>query len=801
MYIQSISFLSALNNSKISTNKLSKNNINSNPINKDSYNITFGARLFRTPENFYAQPFNKNGMPDTMKDYLNADFEDRQKMPPAQMLKLVFDDIKETNNLEQVKRLYPDEALFNNLTDTPKIKSRTGILAEIDLMREEGKTLFKNGNDNLGHYILKKIYTEAKTLKEINSDFKKDVSVYYKGLSPIGYDTLHAFGIKFPDNGFWKSLTATREEFPYEYKPRKPIDTRVITQHHTTQPAYSAPKQRKRFESVKDWEVDKLAKAVIEGHGSETETKKQLKRINLRDEASLNFVAKYMGEINSIVLERLHISPEMHYFFENYDNLNKSQTQKFTEYMKQENVNELRSIIMSDTIKLFFNAYGVDGQNEEFRELLAYARSIKPEREKAQLEHNRIQTEYDEMFAKIPVEETKETQNVSTVDENTEIAKKSFDEILKEESENNNSELYTYTLSDGTNITIATNLKEAFANKVEAELMFYPKKIQQDYIKYVMKKEGSNQKYFLSMIFDRDEIEKNSIAGTGVNTDEKIRIADLYKKEYLMDDDELLEKNIKLMQEYANLHRNKDIPIQQALVDTIAQTKLNSDIMKKILLREYAKTVQNEEDNTSNGEILMNIYSQMKEVFSELDSYSIIAQPSKILNETLKFMVDENTIFEIKDKVQRKYEYYKNPLTKQEINELPEKIAEGLVYYDIKKSALRSKRESGIIQAISISVKEDKQFRQYLTKQLKKMNCFEPYMSDYRAFFDSDESKIILAAKSEYIIIKLLHKLAQNGTSVELIERLTDNSLSYIKHTLPEFYMVLKQYQNLKNNI
>ena len=162
------------------------NSVQNNAYNPIAYkDVTFTARLFRSPEDFYSCPWNKNGMPDTMKQYLNADYEDRQHMPPQQMLSLVFDDINETKNLEQVKRIFPDEPLFKNLTDVPNKKSRTGILAEIDLMKEENKSLFKNGKDNLGHYILKKIYLEGKTLKEINEDFNKDKSVYYNGLSPI----------------------------------------------------------------------------------------------------------------------------------------------------------------------------------------------------------------------------------------------------------------------------------------------------------------------------------------------------------------------------------------------------------------------------------------------------------------------------------------------------------------------------------------------------------------------------------------------------------------------------------------
>ena len=231
-----------------------------NPIAYRDYNISFGARLFRTPENFYAQSFNQYGMPATMKEYLYDDFEDRQKMPPAQMFKLVYEDIKFADSLEEVKIAFPEESLFEDLSDTPNRKSRTGVIAEVELMAQDGKALFKDSDDSLALYLLKKIYTEGKTLKEINTDFQKDISEDFKGISPIDYTTLSAYGIKYPNNAFWKSFTATREEFPYTYTPRKAVESRnigVVTSTRTTSTQTDAekkPTKPNKFKDVKDWE-------------------------------------------------------------------------------------------------------------------------------------------------------------------------------------------------------------------------------------------------------------------------------------------------------------------------------------------------------------------------------------------------------------------------------------------------------------------------------------------------------------------------------------------------------------------
>ena len=47
------------------------------------FNINFGARLFRSPENFYEQPFNQKNMPDSMREYLYTDYNERKNIPPA----------------------------------------------------------------------------------------------------------------------------------------------------------------------------------------------------------------------------------------------------------------------------------------------------------------------------------------------------------------------------------------------------------------------------------------------------------------------------------------------------------------------------------------------------------------------------------------------------------------------------------------------------------------------------------------------------------------------------------------------
>lgn len=484
-------------NTKKSDNKnlLSKNNYTNysyNPLAYRDYNVNFTARLFRTPENFYEQPFNRSNMPDTMKTYLFNDYEDRKNMPPNQMMKLVYGDIEETKSLEQVKRIFPDEALFVNLTDTPNKKARTGVIAEIELMRQENKSLFKNGKDNLGHYLLKKVYLEGKTLKEINSDFEKDISVHYKGLSPIQYETLSAYGIKFPKSAFWKSFIATREDFPYEYKPRKAVEHRNTTLERVTANVISKSKaEPKKFADVKEWEIDKLSEAVIKGKGSVEETRRQIKKSSLKNTESSNFVSKYMSEISSIVLEKVHASDEMKNFAENYDKLSSSEKSLLDAYWNSNpQIKEQRSIAMKDTIKLFMDAYGVDGNNEEFRELINYAHEIKPARLERQRLHDLKQAEYDEMFEELS-KETKENK-ISSIEDTIKPVPLSEDKTLR-----------TYTVYPSTHeIRYNGDLDEYLRGVLKEELVLLPDSFVQKYTKFLMNHPLITDKYKLTLAVD-----------------------------------------------------------------------------------------------------------------------------------------------------------------------------------------------------------------------------------------------------------------------------------------------------------
>lgn len=706
------------------------------------YNISFGERLFRTPANFYSTPFNKNGMPDTMKAYLYDDYEDRQNMPPIQMWKTVFARINNADSLNEIKNLYPKEPLFENLNDF-KGRGKDSVIEEIQALEDEfGNTpLFKDGNSDLGLYLVKKIYYDGKGIKEINQDFKDDINDEYKGLieKDITKNTTRAYGIKFPNLAFWNSFVVTREDFPYVYKPRKPFEEIRTTNPQKTNEVNKTVKpkpEKQKFEKLKDWEVNKLADAVIKGKGSKTKTRENIKKNNLKDDDKLNFVAEYLGEINSIVLRRLHVSDEMRDYFEHSENLDKTQQEKFEKYWKNPEINKLQSIVMKDTIRLFFETYGADGNNDDFRELLKYARDIKTKRLKRQEEHDLKQAEYEKALAvydeKDADTETLKNAVIIDIDDDDDEHEKlaHYQKLLDDVKKEYNVDTYEFETEQG-KVTIVSNLKEALTEHIQSQLNIFPRPFVNKYLKFVQSKSEimDNEKYILTTLLNEKGIK-------------------LPQDDRLISAEQAEEITYKLYQEFSDTNQKEQTAAQQALVDNLI--------------------------GITDAEIAPELFR-----FGALEFPEILRDDDpKIIN----FLQNKSS------QINKNYNEYKQPLSISEANKAAINIIDLLRHYDpektINKFEVPFKGANTIINAMSVFVR---------SKNNNDMNNFkrdlitllQEYGGAARFLLKKDVPENLRMAKMEQILIYTLFYKQDFMISHVLVN---DEASELIKTELPGLY-------------
>ncbi len=770
--------LNSYNNNRQHQNKHKDNKILSavysyNPAVYKDFNISFGARLFRTPENFYEQDFNKEGMPKSLHRYIyNPEhFNFRKTIPPAQAMKEVFGKISDMQTLEDVKEAFPNEPLFADLHSQSSRNARTGVLGELALVRSDDyysdKSLFKNGKDDLGMYILKKIFIEGKTLKEINKDFQKDKSVVYKGISDIQYADLKAFGIRFPNIKFWKSFIATREDFPYVFIPRNPQDGKTVKHFaRINSDAVVKPRPKKRFEDVQDWEINKISDALIEGMGNKKETEKLLKKRSIKNTESLNFVAKYMSEINSIVLEKLHVSEEMKMFFDNYENLSKSQKQKFKDYWDSPATRELRSMVMSSTIRFFFDIYGVDGKNDEFVELLEYAHGIKARRIAQQEEHDRIQAEYDKMFHELDLQENKPEQKVEDTPQVTH-----FEDYLQNEANKVNGKLYDFMVDDGVKVSLCLNIPKIITSKYEHEYRFLPKNYAKNFTDFVLNYPKVNDYYLLSLLCNDDNmLEKGDYVSNKVLSDEPI-------------------ENISLNSKYVDMVKKMLMPEEKikAIKDEIYESYMVSNkklesIAIQTLSELITKLINDAEDSNQND-----VLPELKNFISKLDSNEDINIRPFVLNENMlevfkkeaiksfKLLKKHNIAFlnttqlckildvagyeKLPDKdvdfVNKTMKKYQPPLSEKEIRKISYKIVDNLINYNAENSSVLDEPHLCLFNAVQKNITKYSNIRSGFIKVIQRAYVL-PENTTLRYLIDENADKKLTEALTERFIINLI---------------------------------------------
>ncbi len=469
------------------------------------FNINFRGR---TPENFYEQEFNVKFMPDTMKKFLNANYEERKHIPPEQVMSESFKYLAVTDNFSDVKYVYPEETLFSNLHEA-SLKGRSGILSDIKLAKEMSDTpLLNDGNDHLGIYLLKKIYLEGKTIREINKDFyEKDLNPEYKGIvtQPITYGTTSAYGIQYPKTDFWNSFIATRDEYKKFFvnlpKQNKSELKKELTKLHSENSA-NVNKANKveedskpRKYTIKKYQKDQIKNDIIKSKGDEKAIKNAIVKRFKKDDPEAAFIVKYLSPVMTVAADKIHLSEEMKYFAQSEKNNGKRIENFFAQFWKaRPDLLEHYSTAITDTIELFEETYSSGGVlpiNNEYRlitkntenqkpidfvpqrfvELLDYVQTIVPEREKFYAMHEEEQAKWNEHFlwryGDVKAEQTVEPQQ--------KINKTPL-ELLEESARENNAKVYTLRGINGDTLHITANLDETLGDYIRREYTGFPTK-------------------------------------------------------------------------------------------------------------------------------------------------------------------------------------------------------------------------------------------------------------------------------------------------------------------------------------
>lgn len=674
------------------------------------FNINFRGR---TPENFYEQEFNVRHMPERMKKYLQENYEVRKHIPPEQIMNESFKYLEVTENFDEVKDIYPE---FSNLHDA-NLKGRTGILADIKLSRELSDTpLFKDGSDNLGIYLLRKIYLEGKTIKEINKDFyEKDLNPEYKGAitQPITYGTTSAYGIQYPKTDFWNSFIATRDEYKKFFvdlpkQNKSQLKKELVKKQHTTEPE----KKYTRKYALKKYQKQLLKDDIKKSKGDVEQLEKAIRRRFTKDDPEAAFIVKYLSPIMTIAADRIHLSEEEKLFAET----NKTNENFFARFWKAKpELLEQYSTAITDTIELFEETYESGGMipvNSEYQvikegventkpidfvpqrfvELLDYTQTIVPTRLQKYAEHEKLQSKWDEHF-KWRYGEIEETAPA--------IIKKNATELLKEVAQDNNVQVYMLKGVNGNEVAITGNLDEFLGDYLRKEYFGFPPKFVNMLINFTLKHPMMTENAKLS-IATRNIADK-------------------------IDDERILEKPA--------LDSINNFIKTELELETAAGSMAALDVFASY--------------SASPEKVYRTLYPRCKEADS--NEYSI---------QLLKHREDAK----VNEELNRLYDIYRKPPTQSELNKIKLKIVSFIRDFD--RSCIKSP-ESAIygmhglasnIEQIQGLLKNNKQMVSKMNNLISKIIC------DYKVFYSKSllfgqENKAQYKAKAEIISSNVINIL------------------------------------------
>ncbi len=646
---------------KQNNNQISKQIENRKVFAYQDFNISFAGR---TPEDFYAQKFNRENMPKTMKEYLDYDEVERQHIPPQQMMQDAFRYLDYAESIEDVKKVYPNEDLFKNLHPL-KLKARTGILSEINDVKSMSDTpLLKNGSDDFGLYILKKIYQEGKTLKEISKDFlEKDINDEYKGLitSPIDYSTTAAYGIKFPNNAFWHSFINTRDEYKafFVTLPKHSVVPGVNLGNKAGKSGEKKAEEtdntdkieKPRRHKIQKFKKEQLTKDIASSDMTEADVEKKIRRRFSKDDPEASFIVKYLSPIMTVAAAKVHLSEELKEFndYEKREGKVGTETHMLKRFWK--NHPELKTeyaTAITDSIELFEDNYGAGGMlpiNNEFQvinpstknqkaidyvtpnflDFINSIHNIEDERNKRYAEHDRLQTEWEEHLNtryNTPEETTEEQAEI----EDSEIPEKSTEDALREIAKKYNADIISVEGANGEEIYLTGNIEETFKEMLQQKACIYPSAFANLYVRSITKDPQVTYQYKFNYTTrqHRDQISKN----------EPLMMTD----EALFDEEQAIEYNFYIG------HADQ----------TLAAGAAMADIMNKEL----------------DGDAPVELYKKYVHEYNYMMSHGRLA-------EKLPAIMKKNRI-----ELDRKYSYYLSPLTAAERNKVEISMMEQLSKYN-----------------------------------------------------------------------------------------------------------------------
>ncbi len=798
------------------------------PVAYQDFNVSFGERLFRTPQNFYEQDFNEKNMPKTLHEYIyeGVDTNFKRTIPPAQAMKEAFGKINFAKDLDTVKLMFPDEPLFANLSSTPNKKSREGLLGMINLLKDDpeykanNRTLFKNGQDDLGMYILKKIYLEGKTLKEINKDFARDVSVHYKSydIRPQDYA---AFGIRFPEKPFWKSFIATREDFPYVYIPRTTAE-RVQTgdRSHSASAIESAPPKKKR-QPLSFVERKRLSEAMVNWHANMTDAERNawLEKMKVGREASV--FHNYFGEIVTIAQDKVDHAGKMAAFFEKVygdpEYMQSSAPKKdkdlalsrFWKAHQQHRINYSKA--MSEVIADFDKAYGEDGDSPEFRDLLTLAESItaKNEENRKLRAEARAEAARQAEEARKMEELSRQAEAILQAEEKAKAAAEqakplTYDEMLESESAKKGAKVYKFALSDGTPVSIVANFPEMMNNKLDRELMYMPSVFRAKYKKFFMEHQSVTDKYLLSLFYadkmgDFTVSEYKGDTPQEVDDDLKAKMNEDLKDEFMTHEEvEELGKNIH--REFDMKNKSLVRSADQALIELIFATPLpDQKTFRELAAIRFADLkseglIPESFDIDDNEEILTMLEKRISDDLEGYHGINTACLDTSSMGVALDLLLGGEPLTKEQQRfLDSRASFYRTPLTTTESRKITFNVVNELLKLDLGSIIGRDEESIGhIYDAAMATVRKYPEVRSILTSLLQR-HYITSENSDMRCFLDKNVDKKVKDARLYKLVIDIIHNDPDFFKLVVCMD--ADILNKYIKPYDPTLYESMMQFR------